>query len=107
MKYNFRYIRPKALSFGVADPLEFPQPPELHVFVLLDGSLPKCLSFADDHDGLEAVSQMVRSDDVISIVRGKRVPFTLSTVTTLQLEQPYVNEQVLRTRYGSQEADVS
>lgn len=85
LKYNYRY-RQYPATFGVVAPTEEAAPdPLLHVFLLLDGSVPVVRTFTDDKDGLEAVSTLIRAEDVLAVVRGDIVNFEVNTVTTLKL----------------------
>lgn len=51
-----------------------------YVFAIADGERPKVFSFPIDKDGMEAMANLLRSENVLEIVRGSAVEYSLASV---------------------------
>jgi hypothetical protein len=75
---------PQSASFGTAYSYDVEgNADELHVFALSVTGEPQLHVFADDEDGRDSIATLVRAGLVVSIVRGRKVRFTVESVVTL------------------------
>ncbi len=74
-------------SFGshVSFTLGEPERPKdrLWAFALIDHTNPKIFDFDDDADGMESLSNLVRSGDVFGVVKGRQVQVELASVVSV------------------------
>jgi hypothetical protein len=75
---------PQSASFGSAYSYDVEGvTDELHVFALSVTGEPQLHVFQDDEDGRDSIATLVRAGLVVSIVRGRKVRFTVESVVTL------------------------
>ncbi len=75
---------PQSASFGTSYSYDVEgSSDELHVFALSITGEPQIHVFQDDEDGRDSIATMVRAGLIVSIVRGRKVRFTVESVVTL------------------------
>jgi len=55
----------------------------IYAFALTDRKRPQVFDFAMDSDGLESLANIVRSEDVISVIVGKPVRYSVESVVNM------------------------
>ena len=68
-------------SFGA--PLEFSDRQKLYAFSVARGGRPQVFEFDITPEGLTSLANLVRSEDVIKVVKGAEARFTVESVVSL------------------------
>ena len=80
--YNQRYSAPPAaVGFG-SEPFDAPTPKRelYYAFAIAEGASPRVFRFETDEDGVQSLANLVRSEDVLQVVRGHPVEIATASV---------------------------
>lgn len=91
LKALVKYKQPLARrSFGNTGEftLESEERPKdkFYAFALIDRTNPKIFEYEDSPDGLESLSNLLRSGDVFGVIKGRRVTVELSSVVAVTVD---------------------
>ncbi len=80
----FRYT--DKLSFGlIVGDNDGGNAERLYAFALADRARPQVFEFTTDDDGLQSLSNLIRCEEVVSVVRGHNVPFEVASVVEVNM----------------------
>lgn len=54
-------------------------------FALAEGSVPRVFSYEDGEDGVEKLANLIRSEDVLKIVKGREVRISSASVVSFDI----------------------
>lgn len=98
LKLNRVYRGPgKVASFGRVQKLvlESPEADDCYfAFATARGSAPEVFAYGTDEQGLAELSNLIRSDEVLAVVRGQRVVFRQSSVVELSVGREQVEHRL-------------
>jgi len=69
--------------FGGKKRLSRSPPSKLYAFAVLHTGEPNVLEYEDTHDGCEDLAALLRTGDVMSLIRGEVVDFSVESVVSL------------------------
>ncbi len=79
---------PKSVSFGGVGPLKLGDQrtyERYFAFAVAEGARPRVFDYDTDADGLEAVSNLIRSEEVLAVVRGRAAQFAELSVVEMSI----------------------
>ena len=99
LRMDMRFVAANRHSFGTEQPfvLEVPQEERLWAFALADRSSPQVFDYTPDEEGLQSLANLLRSEEVLAVVRGTKAKFEILSVVELSVgEQLLVNRLPLQ-----------
>lgn len=79
---------PRSVSFGGAGSLRLGDQKSYeryYAFAVAEGARPRVFNYETDADGLEAVSNLIRSEEVLAVVRGCEAQFAELSVVEMSI----------------------
>lgn len=96
MNWVFRGVPPR-VSFGFAQPPQMDSPPldeRYFAFATARGSRPSVFDYGTDEDGVAALSNLIRSEEVLAVIIGRRVNFQQASVVELSVGRGRVEHRL-------------
>lgn len=69
-----------------------------YAFATTDRGNPRVFEYADDESGIEALSNLIRSENVIGVVKGCKVLFEVSSVIDFRVGRETASNRMLLHR---------
>jgi hypothetical protein len=85
-------------GFGVAPPFSLPQQlsgERIFAFALADRTTPRVFDFDTSPDGIKSVANLIRTEQVIAVVRGHRANINRASVVSLTLGSEEIEDRLL------------
>lgn len=70
----------------------------IFAFAIAERSRPRVFEYDYDKDGLEALANLIRSEEVISVVRGRRADFAHESVVSLSDGRDRMENRIIVSR---------
>lgn len=77
----------KGHSFGCAPKFQLASPADsrLFAFAVTDRAQPHLFDYSDDEEGLQALANLIRSEEVLAVVRGQLAPFEVVSLVEVAM----------------------
>jgi hypothetical protein len=79
---------------GGCGPLQESEPDKYFAFTSTRGSSPRVFEYDDDPDGVEALSNLIRAEDIIALIHGKRVVFEQASLVELSVGKQRIEHKL-------------
>ncbi len=69
-------------------------PEKVFAFALTDGSKPHVFDYDIDDDGLASLANLMRSEHILAVIKGRKINFTVESVVTADLDIAKVDDHM-------------
>jgi len=69
-------------------------PEKVFAFALADGAKPHVFDYDIDEDGLASLANLMRSEHILAVIKGRRVNFAVESVVTVDLDTVKINDRM-------------
>ncbi len=75
-------------------------PERIFAFALTDGSKPHVFDYDIDDDGLASLANLMRSEHILAVIKGRKINFTVESVVSADLDIARIDDRLPLTLDG-------